>query len=866
MMLRKGWTVAVIFFSLLPASVAGGIDLLQGKLVKLVDREGTLNDRADFKFAKDMSLSGSLPNGACPAASSVTLRTDSQTLGPISLNCSLWYSNSKETARMYRDKALSTPIQQVVLKSAPTGGKMQIKAKGLNYGTSPLHGPIMWAEAELVVNGVTYCGRFQSPPSTVRRNDEVQVLFVGPSTACAAAPTPTATHTPTPELPAPTATETPLPEPTTTETTTATETVVPATDTPTHTATNVVPTSTPAQTATNTAPTDTPTHTATNTVPTNTPTQTATSTVPSNTPTQTATNTVPTNTPTRTATNTVPTNSPTQTATNTVPTNTPTQTATNTPTGFQSCVLESSEDSRVYEASPNTNYGTDTVMYDNGTGGTQNLAFVRFNLAGNCLNTGSPIGPGATIAGADLKLYLVSKSGIPCGDFHELRLVTGAWSETGITWNNKPGASGTVSVTFAAGTTGQQYTIYPPPSDVIGWYSNPSTNYGWRINRVYCADAAPGFGWSTREEAVSSRRPLLTINYIPGSPTNTPTQTATNTVPTSTPTQTATNTVPTSTPTQTATNTVPTNTPTHTATNTVPTNTPTQTATNTVPTSTPTQTATNTLTQTPTNTPCTPLGSFTFTILNDGACTGLNCPTGCDPNSEDSCMRTEPVTGGNCCGTDNNDWHLSGSQGGTITVNAGCPDPTTGLAQLNVVGTRVFGGKKPSSFVSGWACFQVQQDPNYATVTDSWIECGGTDGYQRVDEFYSINSNGSNPAGPPSLSLTTTTSTTQGNAVVRIILKSAETSSDSSNCDTVNWGSVTAIHEVALTTGWTTSQVTNLRQGGTATAVMKNRAFNCANLASGGQGIWSFPLYGLDVAVPVYGTRDFANVVRLEDN
>jgi hypothetical protein len=87
-------------------------------------------------------------------------------------------------------------------------------------------------------------------------------------------------------------------------------------------------------------------------------------------------------------------------------------------------------------------------------------------------------------------------------------------------------------------------------------------------------------------------------------PTDTPTNTATNT-PTDTPTNTATNTptdTPTNSPTNTATNT-PTDTPTNTATNT-PTDTPTNTATNT-PTNTPTSTAT------PTNTPiplqgCTP--------------------------------------------------------------------------------------------------------------------------------------------------------------------------------------------------------------------------------------------------------------------
>ncbi len=122
------------------------------------------------------------------------------------------------------------------------------------------------------------------------------------------------------------------------------------------------------------------------------------------------------------------------------------------------------------------------------------------------------------------------------------------------------------------------------------------------VTTVTDATASIFDGWDGN--FVLSHRPCNLLT-----PTNTPTNTATNT-PTDTPTNTATNT-PTDTPTNTPTNT-PTGTPTDTPTNT-PTGTPTDTPTNT-PTNTPTDTPTDTPTNTPTSTPSdTPTNTATST-------------------------------------------------------------------------------------------------------------------------------------------------------------------------------------------------------------------------------------------------------------
>ncbi|MEO6029706.1 MAG: hypothetical protein ABIR79_22795, partial [Candidatus Binatia bacterium] len=58
--------------------------------------------------------------------------------------------------------------------------------------------------------------------------------------------------------------------------------------------------------------------------------------------------------------------------------------------------------------------------------------------------------------------------------------------------------------------------------------------------------------------------------------------------------------------------------------------------------------------------------------------------------------------------------------------------------------------------------------------------------------------------------------------------------------------------------------VTNMRQGGTGNASRRGNPFSCAAW-SGNAGSLVFPLYGFDQAIPLSGTQDKANVVRLQD-
>jgi hypothetical protein len=348
---------------------------------------------------------------------------------------------------------------------------------------------------------------------------------------------------------------------------------------------------------------------------------------------------------------------------------------------------------------------------------------------------------------------------------------------------------------------------------------------------------------SATKTATPSPTPTLT-------PTPTTTPSATPTLPT-TPT-------PTTSPTPTLSAT-PTATTTPTATVT-----PTRTATLT-PTPTVTVTPTKTVTPTPTVT-VTPLGALTFSTTNGDNCDGFGaCPAGCGDTAAKTCFFSQPATFGQCCGTSNTHWSAASSTAPNVFLTAGVIGPD-GKASLNLTSAVVIGDRKATSATAGYACWRIRQDPAFATVADSFVDCnGGT----RTNVAYSIDSNGS--VGPPETPVLTIDTAADGTApagagIVRILMQSSETSSDSNACDTINWATVPD-QAIAIATGQVTSTVTEMRQGGTGTASRRGEPFNCATWGVGVQGSLAFPVYGLDITIPLGspGVQDKANVVRIQD-
>jgi Bacterial Ig domain/Calcineurin-like phosphoesterase/Fibronectin type III domain len=327
----------------------------------------------------------------------------------------------------------------------------------------------------------------------------------------------------------------------------------------------------PAPTATAT-PSSTPTATATPTntaTASNTPTATNTPGGPTDTPTNT-----PTATPTDTPTNS-PTNTPTLTPTNT-PTNTSTPTPTNTPTNTPTPTavvlnFNPSADAEVRHASPTSNFGTTADLSVVAGSGAEKEGYLKFTVGGVTQPIQSAI------------LRVTASNGSANGPALYTSPNT-TWTETGITWSNKPGR--TMVATDDKGVINKNDTVDYNVTSFVG--GNGTYTF------VLATDSTDDTVFNSRDSNPSGKRPVLIITLGgSGVPTATPapTQAAQLQQQILAPTDTPTNTPvpPTATATPTKTPVPPTNTPVP------PTNTPAP------PTNTPVPP-----TDTPTNTPVPP--------------------------------------------------------------------------------------------------------------------------------------------------------------------------------------------------------------------------------------------------------------------
>ena len=245
-----------------------------------------------------------------------------------------------------------------------------------------------------------------------------------------------------------------------------------------------------------------------------------------------------------------------QTATNTATpsttsTNISTSTATSTQAPVSTLTFITNADAYVNQSSAGTNYGNATTLQVDGAADPDLESFIRFAVTGIS----------GTVQSAQLRVYIPSNGSTNGPAVY----TTGAsWTETGITWNNRPSrTSGALDNKGAV--SGGTWVNYNVTSAVTG---------NGTLNFVLAADSTDGVVFSSRQ---GSQPPQLVVT-LSGSATPTATQTATGTATSS------------STPTATAS---PTATPT-------PSNTPTA-----------TQTSTATLSPTPTSTPL-PTTSLTF--------------------------------------------------------------------------------------------------------------------------------------------------------------------------------------------------------------------------------------------------------------
>ena len=117
----------------------------------------------------------------------------------------------------------------------------------------------------------------------------------------------------------------------------------------------------------------------------------------------------------------------------------------------------------------NRNWGSDPEMYTIAPGGFRSYTLLRFDVE-----------PGTVFAGgATLELFCsrIFGGGVTGVGLH---MVTAAWQENTVTWNNLGGAySGTAFAQNENSIGAGSYARWTIPQSVLqGWSDNPATNYG----------------------------------------------------------------------------------------------------------------------------------------------------------------------------------------------------------------------------------------------------------------------------------------------------------------------------------------------------------------------------------------------------
>jgi hypothetical protein len=154
-----------------------------------------------------------------------------------------------------------------------------------------------------------------------------------------------------------------------------------------------------------------------------------------------------------------------------------------------------------------SNTGTATALRVRSSLLGNRRALVRFDLAA--------CGLGADDAVRSATLSLVLGTAPAASRTHEVRRVTAAWTETGVTSLNQPAVAAAATATRATGTTAGATLTWDVKADVEA-FRGGAVNHGWRVSDAAegAAIAAEG-GYRSREHGAAGERPALTIEYYP---------------------------------------------------------------------------------------------------------------------------------------------------------------------------------------------------------------------------------------------------------------------------------------------------------------------------------------------------------------
>jgi fibronectin type 3 domain-containing protein len=159
------------------------------------------------------------------------------------------------------------------------------------------------------------------------------------------------------------------------------------------------------------------------------------------------------------------------------------------------------DDAMVFQVFPSTNYGNDQQLSARGVGTSQIESFLRFTL---------PAAPaGYALNSATLAVRTSTDPTANSVDTFTFAVVTGDWTEAGVTWANRPTTVGTTLGTLSgAATTNTPYSSTLSVSAV-------QPLLGSTVSVRLAGNGSDSLRlWST-EAATTTYRPVLTLNYTP---------------------------------------------------------------------------------------------------------------------------------------------------------------------------------------------------------------------------------------------------------------------------------------------------------------------------------------------------------------
>lgn len=158
--------------------------------------------------------------------------------------------------------------------------------------------------------------------------------------------------------------------------------------------------------------------------------------------------------------------------------------------------VNATADAAVYSTAPTTNYGSSNQLASRGG---QQESFIRYTLP--------TLPSGATLTGVSLVVRTSTDPTATSAASHDLALVTGAWEEASITWNNRPtnAASTPLGSLASAPATNTAYTVPLSVSQLAG---------GQTITIRVSSAGADNLRIFSKEATSAATRPVLSVTYV----------------------------------------------------------------------------------------------------------------------------------------------------------------------------------------------------------------------------------------------------------------------------------------------------------------------------------------------------------------